>query len=111
MYTMYIPTIYLFSLGSKPVGVHWVAINFSCLILFTVMLFVPQHQPSLRIRAWDRHRNYFLFLWQGSEICMKQKSSSKFRHWSGFELRIWQSNGCKSYHYTTAHPIIQQAKH
>src|SRR6218665_828912 len=37
------------------------AIDFSRLFLFTVVLPAPHHQPYLRVRAWDRHKYHFLF--------------------------------------------------
>ena len=77
------------SLGSKPI-----AIDFNRLILFTLVLFAPHHQPSLRVWAWDRHR----YLWRGFGVCVRQKSRSKFLPWPGFEPLSWQSNGCEHYH-------------
>jgi len=35
------------------------AFNFS-LNLFTVVLSAPHHQPSLLVRAWDRHKYHYL---------------------------------------------------
>src|SRR6218665_2311869 len=72
--------------------------DFSRLILFTVVLSALHHQPALRVRAWDRHSTgilyHFLFLWRGFEECIKQKYRSKFRPWPGFEPRTWQPTRC-----------------
>jgi len=67
--------IYL-SLSSKPVGVNCVAIDFSRLITFTVVLSSPNHQPSLRVRAFDRHRwaYHFWFPRRDFGVGMKQRS-------------------------------------
>lgn len=32
------------------------AFDFSRLVIFTVVLSAPYHQPSFPVRAWDRHR-------------------------------------------------------
>ena len=85
------------SLGSKPVGADCISIDFSHLILFTVVLSTPHHQPSLRVQALDRHRYHFWFLWRGFGVCMKQKSRSRFLPWPGFDPQTWQSNGRECY--------------
>ena len=45
--------------------------NFSHLILFTVVLSAPYHQPTLLVRAWDWHRYHFLIpvagIWRAQE--------------------------------------------
>lgn len=40
-------------------GFTLVGVDFSRLILYTVVLFAPDHQHSLLARAWDWHRYYF----------------------------------------------------
>ena len=48
-------------LGSKPVVLNaQSAFNFSCLILFTVVLSAPHHQPFLLVQALDWHWYQFL---------------------------------------------------
>src|SRR6218665_1587948 len=88
------------SLGSKPVGVDCVAIDISRLILFTMVLSAPLLQPTLRVRALDRNRYHFWFLWRGFGVSMKQKSRYKFLPWPEFEptCRTWQSISRVRYH-------------
>src|SRR6218665_2996324 len=57
-------SIYL-SLGSKPIGVDCVAIYFSRLILFMLVLTAPHHQPSLPCPGLRPLQVPFWFLWRG----------------------------------------------
>src|SRR6218665_289822 len=65
-------SIYL-SLGSKLIGVDCVAIDFSRLIVYTVVLSEPTTNPLFVSRLWTGTG----FLWRGFGVCVKQKSRFK----------------------------------